>query len=125
VEDPGQRIDPVSPTWCTAPIVPSSNGANPLPKFVADGRISPPASRDALLGSASAMASTGLHGPTVVDRIHDDLASSLRRDTVLAPKTFEADVSSGVPLEHLHDPTDGLRIEPSRAVAFSRGTTAG
>jgi len=28
-----------------------------------------------------------------------------------APKTFKTDVSSGVPLEHLHDPTDGLRID--------------
>jgi hypothetical protein len=54
---------------------------------------------------------TSPHRPAVVDRIHDDLAGSLGRDAVLTPKTFETDVSSGVPLEHLHNPTDGLRID--------------
>jgi hypothetical protein len=122
VEDPGQRIDPVPPTWRAAPTVLSSNSANPFPEFVTNRRVVPPPSGDALLGSASTMASTGAHRPAVVDRVHDDLTGSFGRDAVLAPETFETDVSSRVPIEHLHDPTDRLRIDLEQVWRFGLPT---
>src|SRR5438128_1025857 len=92
----GQGIELLVPAWAAATrvLTPDFHGA--LPEFVTDRRVTPPAGRDSLLGSASAVASTG--GP--VGR-HCELAvhEHAERDRCLVGRGS-------------HDKVDVPRVEP-------------